>query len=79
MKKRYNSFEEIDRDLMLLKLQADICREELRLTTHRTKADLEPKQLIQSFVGGYVRENLSNKLLSLGIDLIRNLRYRRSR
>lgn len=46
--KQYSSFEEIDRDLKILKLQKEIDKEEIKLSVKRTKAALSPLSLVGS-------------------------------
>ncbi|HLS11590.1 MAG TPA: DUF6327 family protein [Flavobacteriaceae bacterium] len=75
--KRYTSFEELDRDLMLLDLQADICKEEIRLASQKTKNAFQPGQMIQSFFSGYVRRTLTEKAIDLGLNVVRTFLYRR--
>jgi hypothetical protein len=43
--KEYRSFEEIERDLKILKLQNEIDKEEVMLSFHRTKEALSPLSL----------------------------------
>lgn len=46
--KEYSSFEEIDRDLKILKLQNDIDKEEVKLSINRTKSALSPVEIVKS-------------------------------
>ena len=46
--KEYRSFEEIDRDLEILKLQTLIDKEKIKLDYNRTKGNLTPKALLKS-------------------------------
>ncbi len=46
--KEYSSFEEIDRDLKILKLQNEIDKEEVKLSINRTKSALSPVEIIKS-------------------------------
>jgi len=75
--KRYKSFEELDRDLLLLDLQADICKEEIRLISHKTKKAFKPAEMVQSFFSVYVRRTLTEKAIDLGLNAVRTLLYRR--
>lgn len=75
--KRYTSFEELDRDLMLLDLQADICKEEIRLASQKAKKAFQPGQMVQSFFSGYVRRTLTEKAIDLGLNVVRTFLYRR--
>lgn len=49
MNKVYTSFAEVDQDLMLLKLQADICKEEISIATKRVQNSLHPAELTRNF------------------------------
>lgn len=46
--KQYRSFEEIDRDLKVLKLQNQIDKEEVKLSIAKTKEGLSPVYLLKS-------------------------------
>jgi hypothetical protein len=46
--KEYRSFDEIDRDLKILKLQSEIDKEEIKLNVRRTKEGLNPKYLFKN-------------------------------
>lgn len=46
--KQYESFEEVDRDLKILKLQNQIDKEEVKLSIARTKEGLSPGYLLKS-------------------------------
>ena len=49
-KKNYNSLEEINNELYLLKLQRQIHLEELKLTKHQLKEDLSPANWINTAI-----------------------------
>lgn len=49
--KIYTSFEEIDRDLKILKLQRQIDKEQLKLSVQETKNSLYPTHLLGGFKG----------------------------
>ncbi|MFZ0489434.1 MAG: DUF6327 family protein [Salegentibacter sp.] len=67
--KEYSSFEEIDRDLKILKLQTEIDKEEIKMALDQTKQSLSPKSLIGSTVSAVVQKALllkaTTKLLGL--------------
>lgn len=67
--KEYSSFEEVDRDLKILKLQTEIDKEEIKLALDQTKKSLSPKSLIGSTVSAVVQKALllkaTTKLLGL--------------
>lgn len=75
--KRYKSFEELDRDLMLLKLQADVCREEIRMVSQRTKNAFRPAEMTRTFVSSYVRRTLTSRAIDIALNLVRTWRYRK--
>lgn len=49
--REYKNFEEIDRDLKLLKLQKEIDKEKVLLSYNITKESLSPKRIIKSAAG----------------------------
>lgn len=69
MMKEYRSFEEVERDLKILKLQTEIDKEEIKLALDQTKKSLSPKSLIGSTVSAVVQKALllkaTTKLLGL--------------
>jgi hypothetical protein len=56
----YNNFEEIDRDLMYLKLEQKVQQERLKLTLNEFKESLTPKSVISNFW-----DNFTDKVTSL--------------
>lgn len=62
--KIYSSFEEIDKDLKILKLQTEIDKEEIKLSLDQTKSNLSPKSLLGSAVGSVVQKLLALKAVS---------------
>ncbi len=57
----YESFEEIDRDLMYLKLEQQVQQERLKLTMNEFKESLAPKNVL-----GNAWDNFTDKVSSLG-------------
>jgi hypothetical protein len=55
MRKKYTSFEEIDRDLRILELSREIELENLKLTYSEAKESLYPKQLLGG-LGGIIQK-----------------------
>ena len=45
--RQYNSFDEIDRDLVLLKLQKEVDKERIILSYNNTKESLKPLSLLK--------------------------------
>lgn len=61
--KEYSSFEEIDRDLKILKLQNEIDKEEIKLSLERTKEALSPVSLLTNAAKAAVKKLLVLKAL----------------
>ncbi|MGB6153465.1 MAG: DUF6327 family protein [Pricia sp.] len=55
--KKYKSFEEIDQDLKILKLERQIDLENLKMNFNQTKQSLQPSSLMGG-VGGIVKSFL---------------------
>lgn len=62
----YNSFEEVDRDLHILKLQNEIDKEEAKLHFRRTKEALSPKYLISNAASVVKRKALEVTAMAKG-------------
>lgn len=60
--RRYTSFEEIDRELEILKIEKDIHYQRLIYNVQRTKENLEPMNVVK----GVVSSTISNLPGSLG-------------
>ncbi|HKJ48503.1 MAG TPA: DUF6327 family protein [Christiangramia sp.] len=60
----YSSFEEIDKDLKILKLQTEIDKEEIKLSVDQTKQSLSPLSLVGSVVGSIMQKALVLKAVS---------------
>ncbi len=60
----YSSFEEIDKDLKILKLQTEIDKEEIKLSIDQTKENLSPVSLIGSTIGSIIQKALVLKAVS---------------
>ena len=56
MKKIYSSFDEIDKDLKILKLQKDIDLEEVKISYHEVKNSLSPIGLISNVAGAIAQK-----------------------
>lgn len=74
--KHYTSMQELDQDLLLLKLRANISKEEIRLATNKAKASFNPSAITSDFLVNQVRRGLTNKLIDMALGLIRSWRYR---
>lgn len=55
--KKYSSFEQIDQDLKILRLEMEIDRENLKMTFQQTKSNLYPTSLLGGF-GGIIKKFL---------------------
>ncbi len=62
--KQYSSFEEIDRDLKILKLQNEIDKEEIKLSIQETKDNMSPLSLAGSVITAAVRKALVLKAVA---------------
>ncbi|CAM4084916.1 DUF6327 family protein [Gillisia limnaea] len=62
--KEYSSFDEIERDLKILKLQTQIDKEEIKLSYELTKYNISPLRLIGSMVGSVIQKALVLKGVS---------------
>lgn len=62
--KVYSSFEEIDKDLKILKLQTEIDKEEIKLSIDQAKESLSPVSLIGSTIGSIIQKALVLKAVS---------------
>ncbi len=62
--KEYSSFDEIDRDLKILKLQNQIDKEEIRLSVENTKDSLSPISLIGGMIGSIAQKAFVLKAVS---------------
>ena len=60
----YSSFEEIDKDLKILKLQTEIDKEEIKLSIDRTKQGFSPMSFLGSAIGSVVQKVLILKAVS---------------
>ncbi len=55
--KKYTSFDEIDQDLKILKLQREIDMENLKMNFHQTKHSLQPMNMLGG-LGGLLKSFL---------------------
>lgn len=61
--RQYKSFDEIDRDLKLLKLQQDIAREEISLSVNRTRESLAPREILKELSAKFLSTSMFYKML----------------
>ncbi|MCF4100637.1 DUF6327 family protein [Gillisia sp. M10.2A] len=62
--KEYTSFEEIDRDLKILRLQTQIDKEEIKLSYNHLKEGLSPVSMISNMLGSIAQKALVLKAVS---------------
>ncbi|MFC6860685.1 DUF6327 family protein [Zunongwangia atlantica] len=62
--KQYSSFEEIDRDLKILKLQTQIDKEEIKLTIEEVKDSLSPIRVVGNAVGAIMQKAIVLKAVA---------------
>lgn len=60
----YSSFEEIDKDLKILKLQTEIDKEEIKLSIDQTKEGLSPLSVAGNVVGSIAQKLIVLKAVS---------------
>jgi hypothetical protein len=60
----YSSFDEIDKDLKILKLQTQIDKEEIKLSMDQTKQNMSPLSLAGSMIGSIIQKALVLKAVS---------------
>lgn len=56
--REYKNFEQIERDLQLLKLQKEIDKERVILSYNQTKESLAPKRVLKSAAGSIFKNAL---------------------
>ena len=64
--REYRSFEEVDRDLKILKLQNEIDKEELKLSIKRVKKEASPKELFKNLSAAVKEKALETKAMVEG-------------
>ena len=62
--KEYSSFDEIERDLKILKLQTQIDKEEIKLSYDLIKTNMSPLSLIASMASSVIQKALILKAVS---------------
>ena len=64
MKKKYTTFEQLDQDIKRSYLQAEIDKEELKLSLHEAKDSLTPGKIATAIIGGLATSAVLIKLLT---------------
>ena len=62
--RKYSSFEEIEKDLKILKLQTEIDKEEVKLSLDQTKGGVSPTSLISDAFGSLLQKAIVLKAAS---------------
>lgn len=60
----YSNFEEIEKDLKILKLQTEIDKEEIKLSVDQLKSNLSPVSLVGGTVGAVIQKAIVLKAVS---------------
>ncbi|AVR44836.1 hypothetical protein C7S20_05905 [Christiangramia fulva] len=60
----YTNFDEIDKDLKILKLQTEIDKEEIKLSVDQVKSNLSPVSLLGGTVGAIIQKAIVLKAVS---------------
>jgi len=68
--REYSTFEEIDKDLKILKLQTEIDKEEIKLSIDQTRENLRFKSLVKSSLSSVAQKILALKAVGkiLGVE-----------
>jgi hypothetical protein len=79
--KQYTSYEQIDRELEILKVEKEINRQKLLLVVQKTKQNLNPLNIVTELMGSYKAPFTTayNRILKMGIPLIIKLIRRKKR
>jgi hypothetical protein len=57
--KKYSSYDQIELELKILKLEKDLCLQKLIWNVHKVKEELSPQNIVDEVVGSY-KSILSN-------------------
>jgi hypothetical protein len=79
--KRYTSYEEIDCELEILKVEKELNFQKIILNVESIKENFRPKNLIKGFLGSYssILQNSYGKILSFAIPIVINWLKNRKR
>jgi hypothetical protein len=79
--KQYTSFEQIDRELEILRIEKEINHQKLLLVVQKTKESLQPLNMVSDLMGSYKASfsNIYTSILEMGIPLIIKLIRRKKR
>lgn len=64
MRKKYTTFEELDQDINRAYLQAEIDKEELKLSLYETKDSLTPGKVATALIGSIATSTVLIKLIT---------------
>ncbi len=68
--KKYSSFEEIDKDLKILKLKKDIAVWELKNNYQRMQNYFTPQNILQSILTNFTNKKTSRTLLKVASSIL---------
>jgi len=79
--KKYSSYEQIELELEILKLEKELSLQKIKFNVEKTKESLLPKNIIKSFLGDYksILSNSSGTIINIIIPLIMNWFTKRKR
>lgn len=71
-KRRYTSYEQIDNELEILKVEKELNIQKIILNVQQTKESFMPKNLIKGFLGSYssILHNSSGKIMRMALPII---------
>lgn len=70
--RQYRNFDEIDRDLKLLKLRQEIDKEKIILNYHKTKESLSPTSIIKGMAGSIFKSAIILKGTTKILGMVSN-------
>lgn len=71
--RQYKSFDEIDRDLKLLKFQREIDKEKIILSYHLTRDSLRPSSIFKSMAGSIFKSAIVLKVAGKILSFIKKI------
>lgn len=77
--KKYKSLEELNHDILLMKLQTNITKEEIRLIALKARHDFKPLEMTTEYLDVFVRQKLKARVISAALNWIQSFRYFRNR
>lgn len=77
--RNYSSFEEIDKDLKILKLQTEIDKEEIKLSLDQVKEGFSPLSILGSTIGAVLQKAVVLKAVSKIVGIKKVITYSNKR